>query len=140
MSTESSFPALEPAELTVHYPNAPSPALDSVSMIVPRGAFYAVLGPNGSGKSTLLRALLGMVSRAAGRALVSGRINPERRRERVREAMNSVFRSRPCSMSMDTLEAFVDAICEALTEHPVAARRDGDGEPQPTASTNEAQR
>jgi len=69
--TESA--ALEATELTVHYPNAPEPALDSVTMVVPRGAFYAVLGPNGSGKSTLLRALLGMVSHVTGRTHVSGR-------------------------------------------------------------------
>ena len=37
--TESA--ALEATELTVHYPNAPEPALDSVTMIVPRGSFYA---------------------------------------------------------------------------------------------------
>ena len=84
MSTES--PALEAAELAVHYPNASAPALDSVSMIVPRGAFYAVLGPNGSGKSTLLRALLGMVSHAGGHAHVSGRlISDWNRRELARE-------------------------------------------------------
>jgi iron complex transport system ATP-binding protein len=83
--TESA--ALEAAELTVHYPNAPEPALDSVTMVVPRGSFYAVLGPNGSGKSTLLRALLGMVSHATGRAHVSGRpISNWDRRALAREA------------------------------------------------------
>ncbi len=69
--------ALEATGLTVHYPNASVPALDSVSMIVPRGAFYALLGPNGSGKSTLLRALLGMVSRAGGQVHVSGRLTSD---------------------------------------------------------------
>jgi iron complex transport system ATP-binding protein len=79
--------ALEATELTVHYPNAPEPALDSVTMVVPRGAFYAVLGPNGSGKSTLLRALLGMVSHVTGRAHVSGQpISNWDRRALAREA------------------------------------------------------
>ena len=94
MSTESTKPAgskesaaLEATELTVHYPNAPEPALDSVTMVVPRGSFYAVLGPNGSGKSTLLRALLGMVSHAGGRAHLSGRlISDWDRRGLAREA------------------------------------------------------
>ena len=66
--------ALEASELTVRYPNAPAPALESVSMVVHSGAFYAVLGPNGSGKSTLLRALLGMVAHASGQAHVFGRL------------------------------------------------------------------
>ncbi len=80
-------PALEATELTVHYPNAPKPALDSVTMVVPRGAFYAVLGPNGSGKSTLLRALLGMVPLAGGHARVSGRLVSDwDRRALAREA------------------------------------------------------
>jgi iron complex transport system ATP-binding protein len=83
----SASASLEATELTVHYPNAPAPALDSVTMIVPRGAFYAVLGPNGSGKSTLLRALLGMVPHAAGQAHVSGRLVSDwDRRALAREA------------------------------------------------------
>ncbi len=79
--------ALVTTDLRVHYPNAPAPALDSVSITVPRGAFYAVLGPNGSGKSTLLRALLGMVPHAAGHAHVFGRpVSDWDRRALAREA------------------------------------------------------
>jgi iron complex transport system ATP-binding protein len=78
MTTESgasrATAALEASRLTVRYPNATTPALDSVSMVVPSGAFYAVLGPNGSGKSTLLRALLGMVAHSSGQAHVYGRL------------------------------------------------------------------
>ena len=87
LAGSSDFAALEATQLTVRYPNAPAPALDSVSMVVPRGAFYAVLGPNGSGKSTLLRALLGMVPHAAGEAHVSGRLVSDwDRRALAREA------------------------------------------------------
>ena len=90
-STEPAGPsetaALEATDLTVHYPHAPAPALDSVTLLVPRGTFYAVLGPNGSGKSTLLRALLGMVPHAAGHAHVSGRLVSDwDRRALAREA------------------------------------------------------
>jgi len=94
MPTESTEPsgsnesaALEAKQLTVCYPHAPAPALNSVTMVVPRGAFYAVLGPNGSGKSTLLRALLGMVPHAGGEAHVSGRLVSDwDRRALAREA------------------------------------------------------
>ena len=65
--------ALEAVDLTVRYAGTSHAALDGVSMVVPRGGFYAVLGPNGSGKSTLLRALMGTVAFAGGDARVSGR-------------------------------------------------------------------
>ena len=71
--TSTALAALAANDLTVRYHGASVPALDRVSMVVPRGAFYAVLGPNGSGKSTLMRALLGVVAPAAGQALVAGR-------------------------------------------------------------------
>jgi iron complex transport system ATP-binding protein len=94
MPTESTNPAdptrsaaLEATELTVQYPLAPELALDSVTLVVPRGTFYAVLGPNGSGKSTLLRALLGMVPHAEGQARVFGRLVSDwDRRALAREA------------------------------------------------------
>jgi len=86
-SASNGSAALGTTELRVHYPNTPKPALDSVSMTVPRGSFYAVLGPNGSGKSTLLRALLGMVPHAAGQAHVFGRpVSDWDRRALAREA------------------------------------------------------
>ena len=78
--------ALEAVDLTVRYPRMDHPALSSVSMVVPRGSFYAVLGPNGSGKSTLLRALLGMVPSVTGETRVSGRgVSEWNRRALARE-------------------------------------------------------
>ena len=78
--------ALEAVDLTVRYHGTDRPALDRVSMVVPRGSFYAVLGPNGSGKSTLLRALLGMVPLMTGETRVSGRsVSEWRRRALARE-------------------------------------------------------
>ena len=65
-------PAFETIDLTVRYHGSLVPALDRVSMIVPRGVFYAVLGPNGSGKSTLMRSLLGVVAPAAGHTYIAG--------------------------------------------------------------------
>ncbi len=100
--TES--PALEATELSVHYPAAPTPALDSVSMIVPNGSFYAVLGPNGSGKSTLLRALLGMVSLSAGRAHVSGRLVSQWDRRALAREVGVVTQSESVAFPMTVRE------------------------------------
>ncbi len=62
------------------------PALESLSLVLPQGAFVGLLGPNGSGKSTLLRCLAGTLAPRAGQVLVLGRPIarlPERRRARL---------------------------------------------------------
>jgi energy-coupling factor transport system ATP-binding protein len=46
-------------DLSYWYPDAPEPALDSVSLDIDPATLVAVEGPNGSGKSTLARVLAG---------------------------------------------------------------------------------
>ncbi len=47
--------------------------LDSVSLSVPKGEFFAFLGPSGSGKTTLLRLIAGFGRPQEGRIRVGGR-------------------------------------------------------------------
>ena len=47
-------------------------ALDSVSLVVPRGEVTAVIGANGAGKSTLMRTLAGLVKPQSGSAELDG--------------------------------------------------------------------
>jgi ATP-binding cassette subfamily B protein len=78
--TEASSGALHPTltggfafeGVTFTYPGASTPALDSVSLQVPAGAFVGVVGRSGSGKTTLLRLLQGMQRPSAGRVLFDG--------------------------------------------------------------------
>lgn len=53
-------------DVTFHFPDARTPALDASSWIVPAGAFALVVGRSGSGKSTLLRCLNGLVPHFTG--------------------------------------------------------------------------
>ena len=74
----SETPAVEVTDLTVAY--GEKPVLWDVDLEVPAGTLTAVVGPNGAGKTTLIRAILGMVTPAAGQALVHGRPYAEQRR------------------------------------------------------------
>jgi NitT/TauT family transport system ATP-binding protein len=47
-------------------------ALDEVSLVVPAGAFVAIVGPSGCGKSTLLNIAAGLLIPSAGRVRVDG--------------------------------------------------------------------
>jgi putative spermidine/putrescine transport system ATP-binding protein len=49
------------------------PAVDRLSLAVPRGALLALLGPSGCGKTTTLRLIAGLERADAGRVRVAGR-------------------------------------------------------------------
>jgi ABC-2 type transport system ATP-binding protein len=48
------------------------PAVDRLSLAVPRGAVYALLGENGAGKTTTIRMLTGLLEPDSGRARILG--------------------------------------------------------------------
>ncbi len=71
--TDTSGFAIETANLCKTYTGSNRrAALDSVSLAVPRGAFFGLLGPNGAGKSTLINILAGLVVKSSGTAKVWG--------------------------------------------------------------------
>jgi ABC-2 type transport system ATP-binding protein len=56
------------------------PALDDLSLTVPRGAVYGLVGPNGAGKSTAIRLLTGVYRPDSGQITMEGApiyVNPE---------------------------------------------------------------
>ena len=72
---------LELRDLSKEYPS--HKAVDRVSLIVERGAFYSLLGPSGCGKTTTLRMVAGFESPTNGDVLLNGsRINDLRPYER----------------------------------------------------------
>ncbi|MGC4112052.1 MAG: thiol reductant ABC exporter subunit CydD [Nocardioides sp.] len=56
--------------VTLRYPGRDVPALDAVSLRIPRHGLTAVVGPSGCGKSTLLSVLAGLRAPDEGRVLV----------------------------------------------------------------------
>lgn len=76
---EASADAMQPVvavrDLTVAYNE--SPVLWDVDLDIEPGKITAIVGPNGAGKSTLLKAILGLVSTAAGSVRVFGETLPK---------------------------------------------------------------
>ena len=50
-----------------------TPALERISISIPRGALLGIIGPNGAGKSTLLKAIMGLVKPASGTIKIFGK-------------------------------------------------------------------
>ena len=70
--------AIEVADLTVAYRD--KPVLWDVDVNVPAGVLMAIVGPNGAGKTTLIKAVLGLVTPAAGQVLIYGMPYKKQRR------------------------------------------------------------
>ena len=63
--------ALHVEDLTVSYQS--KPVLWDIDLDIPPGVMAAIVGPNGAGKSTLIKAILGLVTPAAGHVTIFGR-------------------------------------------------------------------
>lgn len=76
------IPAIEVQHVTKRFRADAPPALDDLSMSVPRGVIYGILGPNGAGKTTLLSILCGLLKPTAGIVRLSGQetLSPEVKR------------------------------------------------------------
>ncbi len=73
--------AIELRHLTVAYNRCP--AIEDVTLSVPRRAMVGIVGPNGGGKSTLIKAMLGLVPKQGGEVEILGRPVDRRTRRLV---------------------------------------------------------
>jgi ABC-type multidrug transport system fused ATPase/permease subunit len=62
--------AIRLEDVSLSYPTRGAPALDRVTLTVPRGAMIALVGPTGSGKSTLADVIMGLLPSDKGRVLI----------------------------------------------------------------------
>lgn len=63
---------LDFADVTVQYPNAPSPALRGLNLSIGEGERVALIGPSGAGKSTVLSLATGLALPTSGTVSVLG--------------------------------------------------------------------
>lgn len=73
-------------DVSFTYPGGERPALDGVSLSVPRGKVIALVGANGSGKTTLARILAGLMLPGEGRVWWEGTARGAQVRVEMREA------------------------------------------------------
>ncbi len=66
------FEQLEFRNVTFHYPGSDVDILKGFSMVLKKGAHYAVVGENGAGKSTLIKLLTGLYRDYEGEILYNG--------------------------------------------------------------------
>lgn len=68
-----SRPIISISDLWFSYDGPARPALQGLSLEIPRGAVVAILGPNGAGKTTLLHLILGFLTPSRGAIELGGR-------------------------------------------------------------------
>ena len=61
-------------EISFRYPGASRPAVEALSLTIPKNTSLGVIGRTGSGKSTLIDLLLGLYQPTAGEILIDGRL------------------------------------------------------------------
>jgi len=64
--------AVETAGLYKVYRGSERPAVENVSLSIPKGRVFGLLGPNGAGKTTLLSMICGLLEPSSGSACVMG--------------------------------------------------------------------
>src|SRR5215510_1215267 len=69
------------------------PAVDDISLNIPRGESVALIGPNGAGKSTTIKMLTGILHPTAGDVRVLGFV-PWRERRKLAYHIGAVFGQR----------------------------------------------
>lgn len=80
------------------------PALQDVSVRIPKGGSIALLGSNGAGKSTLMKHLNGILMPKSGEVLVHGELVTKQNLRHVRQTIGMVFQDPDDQVFAPTVE------------------------------------
>ena len=73
---------IELKDVSYYYDMGKAPALEDVTITIPKGEFASIVGPNGGGKSTLIKLFLGLLEPTQGSVKLFGDA-PRKTRYRV---------------------------------------------------------
>ena len=115
---------IETRDLTFHYEDDGSLALDGVSLFIKEGSFTAVLGHNGSGKSTFAKHLNAILLPSGGKVYVSGVDTAcEDKLLDIRRTVGMVFQNPDNQIVATVVEEDVAFACENMGLPPAEIRR-----------------
>jgi len=114
--------------VTISYPDAATPAVAGVDLLVPDGELCLVVGRTGSGKSTLLAAVNGLVphftgGRLAGRVLVDGRDTRTHPPRELADVVGVVGQDPVAGFVTDSVEEELAYAMESVGLPPAVMRR-----------------
>ncbi|MGD1011111.1 MAG: ATP-binding cassette domain-containing protein [Acidimicrobiales bacterium] len=114
--------------VTVTYPGASAPTLESVSLAVEEGLLALVIGETGAGKSTLLRCVNGLVPHFSGGHLngtvsVNGRSTAQYRPRDLADTIGYVGQDPDATFVAETVEDELAYAMENLGVDPATMRR-----------------
>ena len=92
-------PAVEVRELVKRYRKAKFNAVDSISLTVPAGEFFALLGPNGAGKTTTISILTTTLVPTSGSVKICGH-DAKREAAAVRRQVGIIFQNPSLDMNL----------------------------------------
>lgn len=112
---------LDVEQASVVYPGSDRPAVDGVSLSLPRDRVLGLVGSSGCGKTSLSRAVMHLIPLASGRIRILGQMphamKPSARR-RFRRRFQMVFQDP--GGSLDSRMRAVDLVAEPLKVHGMA--------------------
>jgi ABC-type branched-subunit amino acid transport system ATPase component len=85
----------------------------NISIVLPRGARYALIGPNGAGKTTLINLITGQLAPDSGRIELGGKdVTRTPAAARVRLGLARTFQINTLFPDLTPIEAVTLAVCE----------------------------
>ena len=114
--------ALEIQELSKQYEPGQPPAIENISIAMPRGEILALVGPSGCGKTTTLRLIAGFEQPESGSIALDGRIvaSPERIIPPEKRGVGMVFQEHALFPHLNV----VDNVAFGLSKQPRKSRLD----------------
>src|SRR5690606_34063786 len=77
-ASRSPEPMIRLESLTKRYPGQAVPAVDGITLDIPKGEIVVLVGPSGCGKTTVIKMINALIAPTSGRGLIGADVVPRR--------------------------------------------------------------